>query len=76
MLILPVLTWVRFLVWLDIGILIYWFYGRTHSPLANAEEQRSRSAAQSAANFVTMLGALALFNGLFVTLLGFMTSSA
>ena len=38
MLSLPVLTWVRFLVWLDIGILIYWFYGRTHSPLANRAE--------------------------------------
>jgi APA family basic amino acid/polyamine antiporter len=33
MLSLPVLTWVRFLVWLDIGMVIYWFYGRTHSPL-------------------------------------------
>ena len=38
MLNLPILTWVRFLVWLDLGMLIYWFYGRTHSPLVNAEE--------------------------------------
>ena len=42
MLSLPVLTWVRFLVWLDIGMIIYWFYGRTHSPLVNqAESQRA-----------------------------------
>jgi hypothetical protein len=33
-----------------------------------------RSGAQSAANFVTMLGALTLFNGFFVTILGFMTT--
>ena len=42
---LPVMTWVRFLVWLDIGMVIYWFYGRTHSPLAD----RSRSGAREPA---------------------------
>jgi APA family basic amino acid/polyamine antiporter len=31
---LAVETWVRFLVWLVIGLLIYFFYGRTHSELA------------------------------------------
>ena len=35
---LSVMTWVRFLVWLDLGMLIYWFYGRTHSPLADRAE--------------------------------------
>ena len=34
MLSLPVATWVRFLGWLNVGMLIYWFYGRVHSPLA------------------------------------------
>ena len=38
---LSVMTWVRFLGWLDIGMVIYWFYGRTHSPLAD----RARSGA-------------------------------
>ena len=73
MLSLPVITWVRFLVWLDIGIFIYWFYGRVHSPLADEAERRTRSAMESFGNFVTMLGALTLFNGFFMTLLGFMT---
>jgi basic amino acid/polyamine antiporter, APA family len=73
MLSLPVITWVRFLVWLDIGIFIYWFYGRTHSPLANRAEQAARSAAESGGNFITLLGALLLFNAFFVTILGFMT---
>ena len=41
MLSLPVITWVRFLVWLDIGFIIYWFYGRTHSPLADNRTSRS-----------------------------------
>jgi basic amino acid/polyamine antiporter, APA family len=73
MLSLPVITWVRFLVWLDIGILIYWFYGRRHSPLADPAEQRSRPPLESVGNFITMLGAVALFNGFFMTLLGYMT---
>ena len=45
MLSLPVLTWVRFLVWLDIGLLIYWFYGRTHSPLSDQQEAAQPDAA-------------------------------
>ena len=42
-----VLTWVRFLVWLDIGMVIYWFYGRTHSPLVNKQEAAGRTPMQS-----------------------------
>jgi basic amino acid/polyamine antiporter, APA family len=74
MLYLPVVTWVRFLVWLDIGIFIYWFYGRKHSPLADPAERQARPPLEGAGNFVTMLGALTLFNGIFVTILGFMTT--
>jgi APA family basic amino acid/polyamine antiporter len=73
MLSLPVVTWVRFLVWLDIGAFIYWFYGRRHSPLVDRAEQAARTAPQGIANLVTMLGALVTFNGFFMTLLGFMT---
>jgi hypothetical protein len=74
MLYLPVITWVRFLVWLDIGIFIYWFYGRKHSPLADPAEQRARPMLEAVGNFVTMLGALTTFNGVFISILGFMTT--
>jgi len=30
-------TWLRFLVWLVIGLAIYWFYGRSHSHLEQRE---------------------------------------
>jgi APA family basic amino acid/polyamine antiporter len=73
MLSLPVLTWVRFLVWLDVGIFIYWFYGRLHSPLADKAEQQRQSTTTAVGNFVTMLGALTLFNGLCITMLAYMT---
>jgi APA family basic amino acid/polyamine antiporter len=73
MLSLSIVTWVRFLVWLDLGMLIYWFYGRKHSPLADRAEQARRTGFQELANTVTMTGYLFLFNGFFMTLLGFMT---
>ena len=73
MLSLPVLTWVRFLVWLDIGMVIYWFYGRTHSPLVNKQEAASRTPLQSLANFITTLGLLLIFNAICIALLGYMT---
>jgi APA family basic amino acid/polyamine antiporter len=73
MLSLSAITWVRFLVWLDLGMMIYWFYGRTHSPLADKAEQDGQSPGEKAGNFVTLLGALALFNGFFMTVLGYMT---
>jgi len=73
MLSLSVVTWVRFLVWLDLGMLIYWFYSRTHSPLVDKAEAARRSTLESIANFVFVMGALAVFNFACITLLGFMT---
>ena len=73
MLSLPVLTWVRFLVWLDLGMLIYWFYGRTHSPLVDARESASRSAFENVSNFVFVAGTLAVFNTACITVLAYMT---
>ncbi len=40
MLSLPVLTWIRFFVWLVIGLTIYFLYGFSHSELAREENQR------------------------------------
>jgi APA family basic amino acid/polyamine antiporter len=74
MLSLPVLTWVRFLVWLNIGMLIYWFYGRTHSVLTDHAEMSQRSGLEAVGNLVTVVGALGLFNGFFMTILGLMTA--
>ena len=73
MLSLPVATWVRFLGWLNVGMLIYWFYGRVHSPLADSREAAARTGLESFGNFVTVAGALLVFNGFFMALLGFMT---
>ncbi len=73
MLSLPVLTWVRFLVWLDLGMIIYWFYGRSHSPLVNAGEAAARTPMQSLANFINTLGLLLIFNAACIAILGYMT---
>jgi APA family basic amino acid/polyamine antiporter len=70
---LTVMTWVRFLVWLDIGMVIYWFYGRTHSPLYDRAEALARSAAQNAGNFFKIAGYMLLFNGFCITLLAYLT---
>jgi APA family basic amino acid/polyamine antiporter len=70
---LSVMTWVRFLGWLDIGLVIYWFYGRTHSPLADKAEQARRTAGENLANLLKVAGYLILFNGFCITLLAFLT---
>ena len=70
---LTVMTWVRFLVWLDFGMIIYWFYGRTHSPLVDPVESRARSGAENLANFLKIAGYMLLFNGFCITLLALLT---
>jgi len=39
MLNLTTLTWVRFLVWLVVGIVIYFAYGRRHARVGMAPKQ-------------------------------------
>ena len=39
---LPLLTWIRFVVWLIIGLVIYYFFGRKHSTLAVATPYEPR----------------------------------
>jgi APA family basic amino acid/polyamine antiporter len=70
---LTVMTWVRFLVWLDLGMLIYWFYGRTHSPLVDRAEAAARPAIVNLANFLKIAGYMLLFNGFCITLLALLT---
>jgi hypothetical protein len=70
---LSVMTWVRLLVWLDIGMLIYWFYGRTHSPLADARERAGRSAGEGLGNGLKIAGYLLLFNGAAILVLALLT---
>jgi hypothetical protein len=64
---------VRFLVWLDIGMVVYWFYGRTHSPLVNQAETRTRTSMQALANFIVTFGLLLIFNASCIAILGYMT---
>ena len=73
MLSLSVMTWVRLLVWLDLGMMIYWFYGRKHSPLADPREAEARSATEEVANLLKIAGFLLLFNGAAITLLALLT---
>jgi amino acid transporter len=70
---LTVMTWMRFLVWLDLGMIIYWFYGRTHSPLVDPAESRARTSGEAFANFLKISGYMLLFNGFCITLLGLLT---
>jgi basic amino acid/polyamine antiporter, APA family len=75
MLNLTIMTWVRFLVWLDLGMLIYWFYGRTHSPLANKAEAAARSGVENLANLMNTPGYMLLFNGFCFLVLGLLTET-
>jgi basic amino acid/polyamine antiporter, APA family len=70
---LTVMTWVRFLVWLDLGMILYWFYGRTHSQLVDRAEAAARSQVESLGNFLKMTGYMLVFNGFCVALLGLLT---
>ena len=70
---LSVMTWVRLLVWLDIGMLIYWFYGRTHSPLADQRERTARSGGEELGNTLKIAGYLLLFNGMAILVLALLT---
>jgi basic amino acid/polyamine antiporter, APA family len=57
---LPVITWIRFLAWLDIGLFIYYFYGRTHSRIA---KKTDRDLTFSWQDMVEFFGIFAFING-------------
>jgi basic amino acid/polyamine antiporter, APA family len=43
---LPMVTWIRFVLWLVIGLAIYFSYGRFHSRVAGMEESQSVASAR------------------------------
>jgi len=63
---LPVLTWLRFLAWLDIGLLIYYFYGRTHSRIS---EKVNSDKVFRWKDMLEFFGIFALINGVLFGLL-------
>lgn len=63
---LPVLTWLRFLAWLDIGLLIYYFYGRTHSRIS---DKVHRDKTFKWKDMLEFFGIFALVNGILFGLL-------
>ena len=73
MLSLSTITWVRFLAWLDLGMIIYWFYGRTHSTLRDPGEGARQPAAAKVGNLLAIFGYLITFNGFCITLLALLT---
>ena len=73
MLSLPVITWIRFLGWLDLGMIIYWLYGRKQSLLVDQAESQRRTPLQALANFITVFGLLLIFNASCMFILGLMT---
>jgi APA family basic amino acid/polyamine antiporter len=43
---LPITNWIRFIVWLIIGLVFYYFYGHKHSQLSNAALQAAAEKKQ------------------------------
>jgi len=43
---LPITNWIRFVVWLIIGLIYYYFYGHKHSQLSNAGIRATAAAAE------------------------------
>ena len=41
MLNLTALTWIRFLIWMAVGVVVYFLYGRSHSVLAQRDQANS-----------------------------------
>jgi amino acid transporter len=60
---LPVMTWIRFLIWLDIGLVIYFFYGHNRSKIITSTDRSSHMTPKYLLHFfgLTVLLNAALF---------------
>jgi APA family basic amino acid/polyamine antiporter len=45
---LPITNWIRFFVWLVIGLFVYHYYGRKHSELSTAKTQAAAALKRGA----------------------------
>ncbi len=68
---LPVVTWIRFLAWLDIGLLIYYFYSRTHSRIG---EKVERDKTFRLNEMIEFFGIFAFINGFLFGLLSLLAT--
>ncbi|HEX2970153.1 MAG TPA: amino acid permease [Bacteroidales bacterium] len=69
---LPVLTWIRFLAWLDLGLFIYYFYSRFHSRLA---EKAGIKITFHWKDMLEFFGIFAFINGLLFGLLSLLAKT-
>lgn len=69
---LSIVTTVGWLVALDLGFLIYWFYGRAGQSLP-AGRRSAGTPMRSLAEVISVAGVLLIVNALWLTVLGFMT---
>lgn len=69
---LPVLTWIRFLGWLDLGLFIYYFYSRTHSRLA---QKANIETAFHWRDMIEFFGIFAFINGFLFGLLSLLAKT-
>jgi hypothetical protein len=67
---LPVMTWIRFLLWLDIGLVIYFFYGHSRSRIITSKERSGHLTPKYLLHF---FGVAVLLNAVLFGLLSFLT---
>jgi basic amino acid/polyamine antiporter, APA family len=72
---LSVMTWVRFLVWLDLGLLVYWFFIRARSPLASSAELAAPEGLDGVPGFAIVFGAAIALHGIAIATLALLSTA-